>query len=78
MGIHDYRTTNQALWDHWASLHPESDFYQNEAFKGHQMSLNSIELDVLPNLSGKRVLHLQCHFGQDTISLHTLGVQMKL
>ena len=73
MGIHDYRTANQALWDHWASLHPESDFYQNEAFKGHQMSLNSIELDVLPNLSGKRVLHLQCHFGQDTISLHTLG-----
>ena len=39
----------------------------------HQQSLHSIERNVLPNLKGKSALHLQCHFGQDTISLATLG-----
>jgi SAM-dependent methyltransferase len=35
--------------------------------------LNSIELDLLGDIKGKSVLHLQCHFGQDTISLARLG-----
>lgn len=69
----NYLSINQALWDHWATLHPESDFYQREAFLKHPMSLHSIELDLLQDLEGKRILHLQCHFGQDTLSLKTLG-----
>ena len=68
-----YLEKNRALWNHWASLHPQSAFYNNASFVEHQQSLHSIERDVLPNLKGKSVLHLQCHFGQDTISLATLG-----
>jgi SAM-dependent methyltransferase len=35
--------------------------------------LNSIELNLLGNIKGKSILHLQCHFGQDTISFVRLG-----
>lgn len=69
------KAVNKELWDHWASLHPSSDFYKNDDFVNSQMALNDIELDLLPNLEGKSVLHLQCHFGQDTISLKKLGAQ---
>ena len=39
-------------------------------------SLNKIELDLLGNIKGKSILHLQCHFGQDTISLGSLGAEL--
>ena len=70
-----YKVANKALWDHWASLHPSSAFYDNASFVEHQMALNAIELDLLHDIQGKDVLHLQCHFGQDTISLKTLGAK---
>lgn len=70
-----YKVANKALWDHWASLHPRSAFYDNTSFIEHQMALNPIELDLLHDIKGKDVLHLQCHFGQDTISLKTLGAK---
>ena len=70
-----YKVANKALWDHWASLHPGSTFYDNASFIEHQMSLNAIELDLLHDIKGKDVFHLQCHFGQDTISLNTLGAK---
>ena len=68
-----YLEKNRALWNHWASLHPHSAFYNNASFIEDPQSLHSIERNVLPNLKGKSVLHLQCHFGQDTISLANLG-----
>lgn len=39
-------------------------------------SLNEIELELLGELKGKKILHLQCHFGQDTISLQKLGANV--
>lgn len=42
-------------------------------FLAGKSSLNSIELELLGDVSGKKVLHLQCHFGQDTISLARMG-----
>jgi hypothetical protein len=34
-----------------------------------ESSLNDIELDLLGDIKGKSILHLQCHFGQDTLLL---------
>ena len=48
-----YLEQNRALWNHWASLHPQSAFYNNASFIEHQQSLHSIERDVLPNLKGQ-------------------------
>ena len=73
--IKAYKEANQALWDHWAALHPSSEFYDNDSFIKRQMALNAIELDLLHDIKGKDALHLQCHFGQDTISLKTLGAK---
>ena len=47
----------------------------DEFLKGRN-SLNSIELDLLGDIKGKSVLHLQCHFGQDSISLSRMGAKV--
>jgi len=53
-----------------------SDFYDMPNFLAGCSSLKSIELALLGDIRGKRVLHLQCHFGQDSISLSRLGAQV--
>lgn len=69
----NYLDINKAAWDKRTAVHLESDFYDNESFIEGRNSLNRIELDLLGDIEGKSVLHLQCHFGQDTISLARLG-----
>ncbi|MEL6943814.1 MAG: class I SAM-dependent methyltransferase, partial [Bacteroidota bacterium] len=39
-------------------------------------SLNPIELELLGNLEGKTILHLQCHFGLDSLSLAKRGAKV--
>jgi 2-polyprenyl-3-methyl-5-hydroxy-6-metoxy-1,4-benzoquinol methylase len=70
---HNYIEINKASWNKRTASHLESAFYDVDGFlKGHT-SLNSIELDLLGDIKGKSILHLQCHFGQDTISFGRLG-----
>lgn len=68
-----YIQTNKTLWNNKVSIHLESDFYDMPGFMAGKSSLQGIELDILGNMDGLKVLHLQCHFGQDTISLSRLG-----
>lgn len=72
----DYLKINQTLWNHKVETHYKSDFYNVEALIGGKSSLNSIELDLLGNVKDKSILHLQCHFGMDTISLARLGANV--
>ena len=69
----NYIQTNKTLWNAKVDAHIASDFYANEKFKAHQNTLNPIELELLGNIKGKKILHLQCHFGQDTLSLARQG-----
>ncbi len=69
----NYIEINKALWNAKTDIHLVSEFYDNEQFLAGKSSLNDIELNLLDNISGKRILHLQCHFGQDTISLARMG-----
>jgi SAM-dependent methyltransferase len=71
----NYLDVNKKLWNHWAELHPDSKFYDVDSFKIQKDSLNAPEKSLLPDLKGKSVLHLQCHFGQDTLSLEALGAE---
>lgn len=73
---HDYKTINKAAWNLKTHIHVESEFYNNESFLKGNSSLKQIELDLLGDIKGKTILHLQCHFGQDTISLSRLGAQV--
>jgi SAM-dependent methyltransferase len=71
----DYLDLNRKSWNERTRVHVDSDFYDNKTFLEGRNTLNEIELDILGDISGKCVLHLQCHFGQDTISLTRLGAQ---
>ncbi len=69
----DYLNINKKAWNSKTAIHIDSDFYDIPSFIAGKSSLNSIELDLLGNIKGKKILHLQCHFGQDTLSLARMG-----
>lgn len=69
----EYKESNRKLWDDWARLHFGSEFYDVQSFKEGRNSLHSLELSEVGDVSGKSLLHLQCHFGQDTLSWARLG-----
>ena len=69
----EYFETNRNSWNEKTKVHIASDFYDNENFLKGKCTLKSIELDLLGDIRGKSILHLQCHFGQDSISLSRMG-----
>lgn len=74
--ISDYLNVNKEAWNKKTPVHFASEFYDNEAFIAGKNSLNSIELALLGDVKEKRILHLQCHFGQDSISLARMGAEV--
>ncbi|WP_395053559.1 class I SAM-dependent methyltransferase [Flavobacterium sp.] len=74
--IQDYKKINQQTWNNKTDVHIASDFYDNEGFLNGKSTLNAIELELLRDISNKKILHLQCHFGQDTLSLARLGAKV--
>lgn len=60
--------SNKKFWDSRVEPHQKSDLYKMDAFMKGETSLTEIERDALGDVNGKSLLHLQCHFGQDTIS----------
>ena len=71
----DFAEVNKALWNRKTAFHLKSAFYDNPSFIEGRSSLNSIELELLGEVKDKSILHLQCHFGQDTISLARMGAK---
>lgn len=72
----DYMRVNLGLWNEKTSIHEKSEFYDLEGFKSGKSTLKSIELEELGDVSGKSLLHLQCHFGMDTMSWARLGAKV--
>jgi 2-polyprenyl-3-methyl-5-hydroxy-6-metoxy-1,4-benzoquinol methylase len=71
----DYININQKAWNDKTDVHTASDFYNMQSFLDGKSTLNEIELQLLGDISGKKILHLQCHFGQDTMSLSRMGAK---
>ncbi|MEM0999042.1 MAG: class I SAM-dependent methyltransferase [Bacteroidota bacterium] len=76
-----YFDSNRSLWNEKTSVHLDSDFYQMPQFRAGEDLLKPAELEALGDVSGKRLLHLQCHFGQDTLAwarrgAHVTGVDL--
>lgn len=69
----NYLDLNKEAWNQKTLHHIQSDFYDQASFKAGRNSLNEIELNLLGDVSNKKILHLQCHFGQDSISLARMG-----
>jgi SAM-dependent methyltransferase len=72
----DYLKINQQSWNNKVPVHVASEFYDVKGFLQGKSSLNSIELELLGDVKNRRVLHLQCHFGLDSLSLSRLGAQV--
>ncbi|MDY2587022.1 methyltransferase domain-containing protein [Winogradskyella aquimaris] len=71
----NYFKTNKETWNKKVAIHAESNMYELEAFKAGKSSLMQYELEALGNVNGKSLLHLQCHFGQDTLSWARMGAE---
>ena len=72
----NYIAINRQSWNNRVQSHMNSDFYDLEGFLKGNTSLNSIELELLGDIKNKQILHLQCHFGQDSLSLGRLGAHV--
>ncbi len=70
-----YFEVNKTTWNKKVKIHAKSEMYDFEAFKNGKSSLMQYELDALGDVNGKSLLHLQCHFGQDTLSWSRMGAK---
>lgn len=72
----EYFEVNRALWNEKTKHHVDSEFYDMEGFLDGATSLNEPELALLGDVTGKSIIHLQCHFGQDSLSLARMGAKV--
>ncbi len=75
----DYRALNLANWDERAPAHAASPGYALQRFRDEPDFLSKVvrfDRPLLGDITGLRGLHLQCHIGTDTLSLHRLGARM--
>ena len=78
-GVTDYRAVNLANWEQRAPAHAASPDYGFDRFIADPAYLSdvvSFDRPRLPDLTGLRGVHLQCHIGTDTLSLARLGARM--
>lgn len=74
--MQDYKNANRDLWNEITPVHARSAFYDLEGFKRGRSSLRQLEIEELGDVAGKSLLHLQCHFGMDTLSWARLGASV--
>lgn len=63
-----YFAANRARWDEVVDIHAASDFYGVDRFLAGESTLLGLDLEEVGEVAGKSLLHLQCHFGMDTLS----------
>src|SRR3990170_6145744 len=66
--MNEYTEANRRHWDECVPIHVRSDMYDVASFKAGESKLKPVELEELGDVRGKTMLHLQCHFGLDTLS----------
>ena len=74
----EYLEQNKELWNEITPIHAKSEFYDLEGFKkGKSSMLYPMEREEAGDVNGKSLLHLQCHFGMDTLSWARLGAKVR-
>ncbi|MGB7124139.1 MAG: class I SAM-dependent methyltransferase [Thermoplasmata archaeon] len=64
---------NRKKWAALVPVHLKSRYYSVDKFKAGKSSLSNLDLAEVGKVRGKSLLHLQCHFGMDTLSWARLG-----
>jgi SAM-dependent methyltransferase len=69
---------NLKLWNAWTAIHTTGEFYDVDAFRKdpNDVRIDPWERDEVGEVAGKSLLHVQCHFGLDTLSWARLGAQV--
>jgi SAM-dependent methyltransferase len=67
---------NEALWAAWTRINAESEFYDLAGFRRGGVRLREDEIAAIGDVTGRSLLHLQCHFGIDTLSWARLGARV--
>ena len=75
-GSADQIRDNEALWAAWTRINAGSEFYDLEGFRRGGIRLRDDEVAALGDVTGRTLLHLQCHFGIDTLSWARLGARV--
>ena len=73
--MNEYFEANKDLWNQRTAVHKNSAFYDLAGFKAGTNVLTPIELNEIGDVKGKTLLHLQCHFGMDTMSFSRMGAK---
>lgn len=76
LSVEDPIEVNRAGWNLRTAIHLESDFYNLKGWKAGQCSLQAIEKQEVGDVQGLDLLHLQCHFGLDTLSWARRGARV--
>ena len=71
-----YFEANKNHWNQRTAVHKDSSFYNLEGFKNGETVLTPIELNELGDVKGKAMLHLQCHFGMDSLDWARRGAEV--
>ncbi len=69
----DWREVNRANWDERVPLHLKAPSYDLTPLRAGQGALHAIEAAELGDVAGLNILHLQCHFGRDSLILAQQG-----
>ena len=64
---------NRAAWDERVAVHAASRFYDVEGWLRDSRGPHPWDLEALGDVSGLRLVHLQCHFGLDTLAWARAG-----
>ena len=67
---------NEAFWDEVTPVHAASDYYRLSEFKRGDDVLHDFIVAEVGDVSGLSMLHLQCHFGLDSLNWARLGAKV--
>jgi SAM-dependent methyltransferase len=74
--MNEYLAANKALWEEWTAIHERSEFYDVEGWIAGRDRLQAFMLEEVGDVAGRDLLHLQCHFGLDTLSWVRRGARV--
>jgi len=75
--ISDVEAANLAHWEEMVEVHVQGGAYSKlPAFRAGEAILDPLVASEIGDVRGKKILHLQCHFGLDTLSFARLGAEV--
>jgi SAM-dependent methyltransferase len=75
-GLGDRLAANRRNWDERVGVHTASRFYDVEGWLARRPGPRPREVDALGDAAGLDLVHLQCHFGLDTLAWADAGARV--